>query len=119
MGKEWISASDIEKFGYCPLSWWLSRGQEDVTDDALERGKEEHEKVGKELEEIKKKERKLNTIENIILGLAISATVISIWGLTLLHPEQVFSKIFIVLALIWLLASTFFLFLNESHKKSI
>ncbi len=22
---ELISAGDLEKFGYCPLSWWLSR----------------------------------------------------------------------------------------------
>ncbi len=118
MDEEWISASDIEKFGYCPLSWWLSRSKsEEVTDEGLKKGKKEHEKVGMELENVKKKEKKLNTIENIILGLAISATLISIFGLSFLRPERVFSKIFIVLALIWLLASTFLLLLNESHSE--
>ncbi len=120
MGKEWISASDIEKFGYCPLSWWLSRSEEDeVTDEELEKGKEKHEEVGEGLDEIKKKEKRLNTVENIILGLAISATVISIFGLSFLRPEYVFREIFIILALIWLLASTFFLLLNESHGEDI
>jgi len=29
-----FSAGDVEKYGYCPLTWWLSRGQVDEgTDD--------------------------------------------------------------------------------------
>lgn len=120
MGETWISASEIEKFGYCPLSWWLSRSKEkEAIDEVLEKGREKHEEVGEELDDIKKKEKKLQIIENIILALAISATVISIFGLSFLRPEPVFSEVFIILALIWLLASAFLLLLNESHKKDM
>ncbi|MBS3817266.1 MAG: CRISPR-associated protein Cas4 [Candidatus Thermoplasmatota archaeon] len=116
MGKEWISASDVEKFGYCPLSWWLSRKKtEEATGEELEEGKEEHEEIGKKLDDVKKKEKQIKLLENIILGLAVSSTLVSMLGLTFLHPERIFNKVFIFLSLIWLLAATFFLYINESQ----
>ncbi|MEF8873487.1 MAG: CRISPR-associated protein Cas4 [Candidatus Thermoplasmatota archaeon] len=113
--EEWISASDIEKFGYCPLSWWVSRTKEEPEDEKLEEGEEEHKEFGEALKDVQEKEDKLNIVENIILFLAVSATVISVLGLTFLYPETVFSTIFIVLSLIWLLAASFFLFITERH----
>jgi len=120
MEKEWISASDVEKFGYCPLSWWLSREKdEDVEDETLKEGEKEHRELGKKLSSLKIKERKLGLIENIILGLAILATIVSIFGISFLTSDEIFSKIFIVLALIWLLAATFFLLIDERYKEMI
>ena len=37
MALEPISASALERFGYCPLSWWLALGSE-VTSKGLEEG---------------------------------------------------------------------------------
>jgi len=117
MEKEWISANDVEKFGYCPLSWWLSREkEEDVTNETLEEGERQHKKIGKKLDSLKFKEEKLDLLENIILGLAILTTVVSIFGISFLTSDEVFSKIFIVLALTWLLSATFFLFIDEGYK---
>ncbi|MFW6144446.1 MAG: CRISPR-associated protein Cas4, partial [Candidatus Natronoplasma sp.] len=116
MDEEWISASDIEKFGYCPLSWWLSRTkEEEPEDEKLDKGEEKHKEIGEALKDVQKKEKDLKLVENIILVLAISATVTSIVGLTFLYTEDVFSRIFIALSLIWLLAATFFLFMSERH----
>ncbi len=115
MDEEWISASDIEKFGYCPLSWWLSRTEEEPEDERLEEGEEEHKEIGEALKDVQEKENRLKLVENMILFLAVSATVISVLGLTFLYPETVFSTIFIALSLIWLLAASFFLFISERH----
>ncbi|MEF8835896.1 MAG: CRISPR-associated protein Cas4 [Candidatus Thermoplasmatota archaeon] len=116
MEKEWISASDVEKFGYCPLSWWLSNEEEDVTDKTLEEGEEEHKEMGEKLDDLKIKEEKLGLLENTILGLAILTTVVSVFGISFLTSEKIFSSIFIVLALIWLLSATLFLFIDETYK---
>jgi len=117
MEKEWISASDVEKFGYCPLSWWLSREKDgDVTNESLEEGEKEHKKIGEKLDSLKIKEQKLELLENTILGLAILTTVVSIFGISFLTSDEIFSSIFVVLALTWLLAATFFLFIDEGYK---
>ncbi|MBS3781054.1 MAG: CRISPR-associated protein Cas4 [Candidatus Thermoplasmatota archaeon] len=117
MEEEWISASDIEKFGYCPLSWWLSREKEkDVSNETLKEGEKEHREIGKKLDSLKAREQKLGLLENIILGLAILTTVVSVFGISFLTSEEIFSHIFMVLALIWLLAATLFLFIDEVYK---
>ncbi len=116
MEKEWISASDVEKFGYCPLSWWLSR-EEEVDDERLEEGQKEHKEIGKKLGDIKDKESKLRLVETIILSIAIATTLLSIFGITFLTSEDIFARIFIVIALIWLFAAAFFLYLSEKHEE--
>ncbi len=120
MSKEWISASDVEKYGYCPLSWWLSREvEEGVEDEKLEQGEKKHKELGRKFKDLKNKENKINLLENIILGLAILTTMVSIFGISFLASDELFSKIFVVLALIWLLAATFFLYIGEKFKKMI
>ncbi len=120
MDKKYISASSIEKYGYCPLSWWLSRDKdEEPKDKNLEKGEKKHEKIGGALKDIQIKEKKLKIIENIILVLAISATVVSVLGLTFLYPDSTFSEIFKVLSLVWLLVATSFLFISESSRMDI
>ena len=113
MGEPWISASDVEKFGYCPLSWWLNESEKEVINESLKEGREEHKKITGEIDQVKEKEEATKKFENLILWLAISATLLSIAGLSLIRPERIFSQIFQVNALIWLLAATFFLFMSE------
>ncbi len=113
MSEEWISASDIEKFGYCPLSWWLSR-EDDITNEDLQRGTEEHNEISEILGEVKDKEETSSRIEPIVLWLAVAASVVSIMGLTLFQPERFMYQILIILSLIWLLAAVFFLYVSET-----
>lgn len=116
MEKEWISASDVEKFGYCPLSWWLSR-EKKVENETLKEGKDQHKEIGEELGNIKEKENRLKLLENLVLGIAIASTIISIFGMTLITTEDLFARIFIIIALIWLLSATFFLYISEKHRR--
>ena len=52
-----VSASDVENYGYCPLSWWLSEqdAKEEITE--LKKGSEHHAKIGDDVVKIKKKEK--------------------------------------------------------------
>ncbi len=113
MSEEWISASDVEKFGYCPLSWWLSRGK-DVSSEVLKKGTRDHQEIGEKLKDVKDKEEKSHRLENLILWLAIAASLVSLLGLTFIRTEELLNEIFIVLSLIWLLAAVFFLYVSES-----
>ncbi|MFP4001089.1 MAG: CRISPR-associated protein Cas4 [Candidatus Natronoplasma sp.] len=120
MNKDWISASEVEKYGYCPLSWWLSREHdEEIENERLEKGEEQHKELGKEFKNLREEENRIQLIENVILGLAILTTIVSIFGMSFLTSDIIFSNIFIVLALIWILAATFFLYIGEKHKRKM
>ncbi len=121
MGDIWVSAGDVEKYGYCPLSWWLSYSEEDPDDPRLEEGITKHKEISKGVSEVKGKQEKAREVENIVLWLALSATIVSIAGLTLLRPERLFRQILQVTAMIWLLSATFLLLISEmsSFKKYV
>ncbi|MFO8110650.1 MAG: CRISPR-associated protein Cas4 [Thermoplasmata archaeon] len=115
MDDDWIAAGDIEKYGYCPLSWWLSLEEEEVVNDSLEQGIQDHEEMGDALTEVKKKEKLSKEMENLVLWLAVASTIVSIFGLILLSPEAFQQQIFQSASLIWLLAATFLLYLSDSN----
>lgn len=107
----YISAGDLEKYSYCPLSWWLSRehdpGREDLT-----KGVAEHHRLGKVLWKIDSGEKAAEQSERLVFWYAIVATLIAVIGLEMLPlgaPVE-FSHILGAVALIWLLAATFYLY---------
>jgi CRISPR-associated exonuclease Cas4 len=110
-GPGYISAGDLEKFSYCPLSWWLSRKHE-AKDTAVRKGIEEHEKLGETLWKIDSGEKVAKESERLVFWYAIVATLIAIIGLELLPIEGDISigEILGAVALIWVLAAVFFLF---------
>ncbi len=118
-----ISAGDVEKYAYCPLSWWLSIGLEDEPDQkkALLDGEKKHGDFGKDLSSIVSGEIAAEKSETVILWFAITATLISIVGLSLIFKaDQNIGMIMGVIALIWILAACYFLYLAETitSKKS-
>ena len=117
MQGETISASDLERFGYCPLSWWLSL-QSDVTSDALEQGEVQHEIISNNLSNILDEEKKARSWERMILIFSTVATVLGLLGLSFLGfvDAAVVSAILAVLAIIWIVAAIFLLFRSASIK---
>jgi len=107
-----IAAGDLEKYAYCPLSWWLSRGAVAESSPTLETGVENHLAMGEDLTAIVGHETKAHQAERLVLYSAIVATFVAILGVDLLPfpQEEVVSEILGVLALIWLLAASFFLY---------
>jgi CRISPR-associated exonuclease Cas4 len=108
---KFISAGDLEKYSYCPLSWWLSQEFEGDT-QGLSEGIQGHEKLGKSLWKIDSREKTARESETLVFWWAIVATVLSIVGLEVLPVKNAFnlSQILGVVALIWMLAATYFLY---------
>ncbi len=117
MQGETISASDLERFGYCPLSWWLGM-QSDVTSDALEQGERQHELVSDNLSDILHEEKKAQSWERLILIFSAVATVLGVLGLSMLSfvDAAVVSSILAIVAIIWIVAAIFLLYRSASIK---
>ena len=116
----YVSAGDLEKYSYCPLSWWLSREHESERGD-LVKGIEEHDKMGKSLWEIDSEERSARQSERLVFWYAVTATIIAVLGVELLIQDESahLSEIIGVVALIWILAASFFLYkASRSTMKS-
>lgn len=109
--REFISAGDLEKYSYCPLSWWLSQDFEGETQELAE-GIKGHEKLGKSLWKIDSGEKTARESERLVFWWAVVATVISIVGLDVLPRKDslTLSQVLGVVALIWMLAATYFLY---------
>ncbi len=108
---KYISAGDLEKYAYCPLSFLLSL-QYDKHREDLDQGVEEHEKLGKTLWEIDSGEKTAREAERLVFWWAVAATLLAVVGLEVLPLENAItlSQILGVVALIWILAATFFLY---------
>lgn len=111
-----ISAGDIEKYAYCPLSWWLSKKHKVVYKSGIIK----HKEVEKDLEEIKNKEKKLRLYEKYILIISITATIVAIIGISFLYGKMrgIWNNFFVFLSFLWLYNSLFFLY-KASKASSI
>ncbi len=113
-----VSASDLEKYAYCPLSWWLSRDQSERSEAEIE-GSEKHRKEEGKVNEIAIKERESQRLETTILFFSFMASTISIFGMILWLPDsRVMSAILLVEALLWLIFSLYFLTMLEKSRKN-
>jgi CRISPR-associated exonuclease Cas4 len=113
-----ISASDLEKYGYCPLSWWLSRNIPDADSETLEAGERSHDNIAKDLDSIVQEEHQAKVFESIVLWFAIAATLISVIGVSLVFEVGLdVSMIMGVIALIWILAACYFLYKAETTPR--
>ncbi len=114
---KYISAGDLEKYSYCPLSFLLSLQYEKRRDD-LDHGIEEHEKLGKTLWEIDAGEKTARESERLVFWWAVAATLCAVVGLELLPLENALtiSQILGVVGLIWILAASFFLYKASRSK---
>jgi len=117
MAQEPISASDIERYGYCPLSWWLSL-QSEVTSEKLEQGDREHAAVAEKLAGIVSRQNSAVFWERIVLGLSVLATVFGILGMSLmdLSESTQFSWMLSALAVVWVVAAIFLLLRSGKSK---
>jgi len=107
---EFASASEIEKYSYCPLSWWLSRKGVEGKGNELKEGIGAHHEIEKNIEVIKKEEEKLFSSEFMIAVLSTAATILSLVGVGVyLSQEEAASAITMIISAIWLASAAFFL----------
>lgn len=114
---KYISAGDLEKYAYCPLSFLLSLHYDRRRDD-LDQGIEEHEEIGKSLWRIDAGEKTAREAEKLVFWWAVAATLTAIVGLEVLPFDNALtmSQIMGVVALIWILAASFFLYKASTSK---
>ncbi len=111
---ELISAADVEKFGYCPLNWWLSRKMAPEVSTELAEGERRHEAIAEDLRGIKTHEARAREEEVGVMYFAIAATIVAAVGLTFLRPVLQITQMISAIALIWLLSAVFFLYRAET-----
>jgi len=107
---ELVSASEIEKYTYCPLSWWLSRKGVEGKGKELREGIGRHHEIEKNIETVKKEEEKLFSSEFMIAVLSTAATILSLVGVGIyLSQQEAASAITMILSAIWLVSAAVFM----------
>ena len=118
---EVISAGDLELYAYCPLNWWLDRNGQKAEGPKVEEGEKEHERSGEQFEKARKDDIEASRSETGVLWFAVVATILATVGLALLpfSLSEPFARMLTVVALIWLLAASYFLYRSETipHKE--
>lgn len=109
-----ISASEIEKFAYCPLSWWLSEEEEEQSPELVE-GEKKHAKLSKRIHDILTHEERAREYETNVLFFAIASTIVAVLGIAFIYSAAPdLGMIVGAVALIWLLAAVYFLYRAET-----
>lgn len=110
--REIISASEIERYAYCPLSWWLSRSGVDGTGFEIREGGLKHEQLEDDLQKIKEEIKESKKSEQGITEFALVTIILAVTGIIILSGKigEFLGTIFIIFALVWLLASSVFLY---------
>ncbi len=84
---DFISASELERFGYCPLSWWQGRTAQ-TSSEALKQGTKNHERISDDLKTIMVNEEKAGSWERAVLWFSAISTLMAIIGFVLTGVER-------------------------------
>jgi len=117
--EEYISAGELEKFGYCPLSWWYSRqGLEEADQAKLKGGVRDHREVDKQLKLIEEYEDASKEAETSVAIFSIVATALALiaLGASIFRTVE-WSWATIALSLFWLLAASMFLYVSLKNTE--
>ena len=111
-----ISASELDRYAYCPLSWWLERQGQEAQGPNVLAGEEKHRAAGEALETARIQDAQARQSEVGVLWFAVVATILAMVGITLLpfSYSEVFARLLTLVALIWLLAASYFLYRSET-----
>lgn len=117
MGKKVITCSELERFAYCPYSWWLSREGVKGEGEAIRQGVENHHRLEEGLEMIKEMDDAAGVAEKGLVGFNIGTIVLAVLGLLIIlvklfgdEESASLGTIVIILGLIWLLMACFWLY---------
>lgn len=115
---DFISASELEKYGYCPLSWWYSRqGAAEAGREGLDGGVRSHGDVEQQLESVQRFEETSKEAEMTVAIFSIVATAIAIAALVISVLVFEWSLLIAALALLWLLAAAMFLYVSLKNTE--
>ena len=115
MPKQIISASEMERYGYCPLSWYLDLRGIDAEGDEVSTGVEKHRVIGDSLKNLlveEEKSRETSTTLMTIVGLIMTVVTIALIILWLSTDvlRQNMGVILLIIGIGWMLIAAFFLY---------
>ena len=115
MPKQIISASEMERYGYCPLSWYLDLRGIDAEGDEVNTGVEKHKAIGDSLKNLlveEEKSRETSTTLMTIVGLIMTVVTIALIILWLSTDvlRQNMGVILLIIGIGWMLIAAFFLY---------
>jgi CRISPR-associated exonuclease Cas4 len=117
---EVISASDLERYGYCPLSWWLGRQSQSHTPEQ-EQGDIAHRDKAEEYRRIRSIEQKAWDWERMVFLFSLVATVLAVTGISLMRAtgSADIGWILPLLSIIWFLAVIAMLYFSAQRGRAI
>ena len=115
MPKQIISASEMERYGYCPLSWHLDLKGVDAEGDEVNKGVEKHKEMGSSLQNLlveEEKSRETSTTLMTVVAMIITLVSIALIVLLLSNDElrEQFGFILLIIGIGWMLVASIFLY---------
>ncbi|MEE9151698.1 MAG: CRISPR-associated protein Cas4 [Thermoplasmata archaeon] len=114
-----VSASDVEKYCYCPLSWWLSEKNVGENKEELRKGSENHAIIGKDVKKIKVKEKESWESERYIFWFSLIAIIMGINGVAIIYsiyapsPQgQAIMILLSIIAVLWVIVAAIFFYIG-------
>ena len=115
MPKQIISASEMERYGYCPLSWHLDLKGVDAEGDEVNTGVEKHKEMGDSLKNLlveEEKSRETSTTLMTVVAMIMSLVTLALIILLISNNElrQNLGFILLIIGIGWMLIASFFLY---------
>ena len=116
MPRQIISASEMERYGYCPLSWYLDLKGIDAEGEEVSTGVEKHKEIGDSLKNLlveEEKSRETSTTLTTIIGLIMGVVTIALIILWISSNDSVtpnLGAILLIIGIGWMLVASFFLY---------
>jgi len=116
-----ISASDVERYGYCPLSWYLERKGLDQPSEETKKGIEKHKEVGVTAGRVMVAEGQATDARQLLRVLAIVGLITAIHALAYVIPQGqrwYIGFVMMVIGIVWSMMALYYLILESDRKKA-
>jgi CRISPR-associated exonuclease Cas4 len=115
---EFISASDLERFGYCPLSWWQGRMAQ-ASSEVLKQGTKNHDDISDDLKAIMVSEEKAGSWERAVLWFSAVSTLMAILGFLLTESRTLtgWHWLLTLLSVVWVAAALILIYSISSKTQ--
>ena len=113
MPKQIISASEMERYGYCPLSWHLDLKGIDAEGTEVNTGVEKHKEMGDSLKNLlveEEKSRETSTTLITVVSMIMALVTVALIILLISNDDINLGFILLIIGIGWMLVASFFLY---------
>ena len=113
MPKQIISASEMERYGYCPLSWHLDLKGIDAEGTEVNTGVQKHKEMGDSLKNLlveEEKSRETSTTLITVVSMIMALVTVALIILLISNDDINLGFILLIIGIGWMLVASFFLY---------